>query len=100
MKAISLYLPKLALGIGVEVAITTTNFAEWNVDIGVKALRHSNRLKPIGFWPGQPSWQSTQLLLLFGLALIGGERGDEGLLRHLDSAHHLHALFTLFLLLE
>src|SRR5437870_4436911 len=32
--------------------------------------------------------------------LGGRERGDEGLLRHLNAAHHLHPFLAFFLLLE
>src|SRR6185437_12548054 len=43
----------------------------------------------------------TALLLLAVLALdLARERGDEGLLRNLDAADHLHSLLALLLLLQ
>src|SRR4051794_34780109 len=38
--------------------------------------------------------------LLLGGLLAGGERSDEGFLRHFDPTDHLHALLALLLLLQ
>src|SRR3712207_1259355 len=45
--------------------------------------------------PGQ-----VLLLVLAGAGIPGGQRGDEGLLRHLHAADHLHPLLAFLLLLE
>src|SRR4029450_11667279 len=50
--------------------------------------------------PRAPKPPGAGRSLLGGGRLVGGERGDERLLRDLDAADHLHPLLTLLLLLQ
>ena len=91
---------ELRRGVGIEIAVATSDLAKRYVDIGVEGIRLSQRDQRVGARPRITLRKRAQLLLLFALALIGGERCNKGLLWNLDAAYHLHALFTLFLLLE
>src|SRR5437868_10891137 len=50
--------------------------------------------------PRSASWARRPLLLGLVARGVGGERGDEGLLGHLDAADHLHPLLAFLLLLQ
>lgn len=86
--------------VGIKVTVAAANLAKWNVNVGVKTSAIPLALQEIVGGPGKAEGQwASQLLLLLALVLIRRERRDECLLRYFYPAHHLHALFTLFLLL-
>ena len=52
VKVASVHISELGSGVGVEVAVTASNFTEWNVDVSVKTAAIPLAFKAIICGPG------------------------------------------------